>query len=109
MWLFLKNPTQGCQSIVYLAVEPSLSNISGYYFRWKSHKLIKHSWIGWFTLFFSDCEIKEPADLVKDGSLAQALYDKTCQMVKIVGRKVIEELKTNGHVVKESGDNEDSF
>ncbi|KAJ8962534.1 hypothetical protein NQ318_000926 [Aromia moschata] len=33
MWLFLKTPKQGCQSIVYVAVEPSLNNVSGCYFR----------------------------------------------------------------------------
>nr|AEE61564.1 unknown [Dendroctonus ponderosae] len=91
MWLFLKNPIQGCQSIVYLAVEPNLSNISGYY--------------------FSDCEIKEPADPVKDATLAQALYDRTSDMVNIAGRRIIEELKAkeSQHAVNESGDNEDNF
>nr|CAI5819148.1 unnamed protein product [Callosobruchus analis] len=34
MWLFLKSPKQGCQSIVYLAVEPTLHKVSGYYFRY---------------------------------------------------------------------------
>ncbi|VEN57281.1 unnamed protein product [Callosobruchus maculatus] len=33
MWLFLKSPRQGCQTIVYLAVEPTLHKVSGYYFR----------------------------------------------------------------------------
>ncbi|CAH1995551.1 unnamed protein product [Acanthoscelides obtectus] len=34
MWLFLKSPRQGCQTIVYLAVEPTLHKVSGYYFRY---------------------------------------------------------------------------
>lgn len=33
MWLFMKTPKQGCQTIVYAAVEPSLNNVSGVYLR----------------------------------------------------------------------------
>lgn len=33
IWLFLKTPNQGCQSILYLAIEPALHKVSGYYFR----------------------------------------------------------------------------
>lgn len=33
MWLFLKSPYQGCQTILYLAVEPSVHKVSGYFFR----------------------------------------------------------------------------
>lgn len=33
MWLFMKTPNQGCQSIVYAAVEPALHNVSGAYIR----------------------------------------------------------------------------
>lgn len=34
IWLFLKSPYQGCQTIVFLAVEPTLYRISGYFFRY---------------------------------------------------------------------------
>lgn len=34
MWLFMKTPKQGCQTIVYAAVEPSLNNVSGVYLRY---------------------------------------------------------------------------
>lgn len=33
IWLFTKTPKQGCQSVVYLAVDPNLNDISGAYFR----------------------------------------------------------------------------
>lgn len=46
VWLFLKTPKQGCQSIVHLAVDPTLNNVSGCYFRY-SHENIK------FSLYFS--------------------------------------------------------
>lgn len=42
--------------------------------------------------YFSDCEIKEPADLVKDVNLAVALYQKSCKMLNIDGKKIIEDL-----------------
>nr|XP_023025612.1 retinol dehydrogenase 13-like [Leptinotarsa decemlineata] len=63
VWLFLKNPKQGCQSIVYLAVEPTLHKVSGCY--------------------FSDCEIKDPADVVNDSNIAKTLYEKSCKIVNI--------------------------
>ncbi|CAH1995558.1 unnamed protein product [Acanthoscelides obtectus] len=68
MWLFLKSPRQGCQTIVYLAVEPTLHKVSGYY--------------------FSDCEIKDPSDVVNDKNLAKALYEKSCKIVDIDPKKV---------------------
>ncbi|XP_018575648.1 retinol dehydrogenase 13-like [Anoplophora glabripennis] len=63
VWLFLKTPKQGCQSIVYLAVDPTLNNVSGYY--------------------FSNCEIREPSEIVKDVNLSKLLYDKSCRIVNI--------------------------
>lgn len=33
MWLLMKTPKQGCQTIVYAAVEASLNNVSGAYLR----------------------------------------------------------------------------
>lgn len=32
-WLFLKTPKQGSQTILYAAIDPSLIEISGQYFR----------------------------------------------------------------------------
>ncbi|CAH1163562.1 unnamed protein product [Phaedon cochleariae] len=69
VWLFLKTPKQGCQSIVYLAVEPTLHNVSGYY--------------------FSDCEIKDPSNAVNDAKLAEALYTKSCKLVNIDPESII--------------------
>lgn len=63
IWLFLKTPNQGCQTIVYLAVEPKLHKVSGCY--------------------FSDCEIKEPADIVNDTSVARSLYVKSFKAVQL--------------------------
>lgn len=34
MWLFMKSPLQGCQTVVYAAVEPSLNNVSGCYMKY---------------------------------------------------------------------------
>lgn len=33
MWLFMKSPNQGAQTSIFLATDPSLSNISGKFFR----------------------------------------------------------------------------
>lgn len=33
MWLFLKTPKQGSQTIIYLAVDPKLNGISGKHFK----------------------------------------------------------------------------
>ncbi|CAG9864139.1 unnamed protein product [Phyllotreta striolata] len=63
VWLFMKTPKQGCQSIVYLTVEPSLHKVTGCY--------------------FSDCEIKEPAEIVNDFNVARCLYEKTCKIVAL--------------------------
>lgn len=32
-WPFIKSPIQGCQTVVYLAVDPKVEKISGKYFR----------------------------------------------------------------------------
>ncbi|XP_050311562.1 retinol dehydrogenase 12-like [Anthonomus grandis grandis] len=69
VWLFLKTPRQGCQTAVYLAVEPDLMNVSGYY--------------------FSDCEIKEPSEQTKDARLASELYQKSCEILEIDCKKIL--------------------
>lgn len=33
MWLLMKNPTQGAQTAIYLATEPTLKSVSGKYFK----------------------------------------------------------------------------
>lgn len=33
MWLFMKNPEQGAQTLVYLATEPKLKTVTGLYFK----------------------------------------------------------------------------
>ncbi|KAL1488063.1 hypothetical protein ABEB36_015431 [Hypothenemus hampei] len=90
IWLFLKNPKQGCQSIVYLAVDPSLGNVSGYY--------------------FSDCEVKDPSALVQDVHLAKALYEKTCNIVDIDGMEIIKHLEGKKlETLNESRENDYNF
>lgn len=52
--------------------------------------------------------MKEPADQVKDINLAKALYEKSCNIVNIEGKELIQGLQ-HKEVVNASGDNEDSF
>lgn len=33
IWLFMKTPEEGAQTIIYMAVAPELKNVSGKYFR----------------------------------------------------------------------------
>lgn len=33
--------------------------------------------------FFSNCEIKEPSEAVKDMNLAKILYEKSCKIVNV--------------------------
>ncbi|KAJ3638210.1 hypothetical protein MTP99_001612 [Tenebrio molitor] len=69
MWLFMKTPYQGCQTVIYAAVDPFLANVSGCY--------------------FSNCEIQKPSDLVNDIQLSENLYKRTCKIVKIDGENII--------------------
>lgn len=52
--------------------------------------------------------MKEPADQVKDINIAKALYEKSCHIVNIDGKEIIQGLQ-HKEMVNESGDNEDSF
>lgn len=36
MWLFLKSPKQGCQTAVYVSVDPGLNWTTGKFFRYHS-------------------------------------------------------------------------
>jgi len=72
MWLFMKTPRQGCQSIVYAAVDPFLSKVSGCY--------------------ISNCEMQKPSDFVNDVELSEKLYKKTCEIVNIEGDKFLDNI-----------------
>lgn len=34
MWLFMKNPEQGAQTVIYLSTEPNLKTVTGLYFKY---------------------------------------------------------------------------
>ncbi|GLV36496.1 nazgul [Carabus blaptoides fortunei] len=63
MWLFLKTPKQGCQTIIYTAVDPSLTPISGKY--------------------YSNCEAKELSENCQDEQVDEQLYKLSCSLTKI--------------------------
>ncbi|KAK7881508.1 hypothetical protein WMY93_029917 [Mugilogobius chulae] len=60
---FTKNSTQGAQTSIYCAVEPSLENESGGY--------------------YSDCAPAKCSAKAKDDDLAQKLWELSCQMLSI--------------------------
>ncbi|XP_017785250.1 PREDICTED: retinol dehydrogenase 13-like [Nicrophorus vespilloides] len=62
-WLFLKTPKQGSQTVVYAAIEPSLDTVTGSY--------------------FSDCEIKEPSEIVNDAALLEKLYERSIELCNL--------------------------
>ncbi|XP_051159559.1 retinol dehydrogenase 13-like [Leptopilina boulardi] len=62
MWLLLKNPMQGAQTSIFLSVSSELSNQTGKY--------------------FSDCQLKEPAENARNDFLAKELYEKSLKLVK---------------------------
>ncbi|CAG9764488.1 unnamed protein product [Ceutorhynchus assimilis] len=72
VWLCLKTPKQGCQTILHVALNSNLKKTSGFY--------------------FSDCDFKEPAELLKDIHVAKALYKTSCGLVKIDGDDIINKL-----------------
>ncbi|XP_053681889.1 retinol dehydrogenase 13 [Sabethes cyaneus] len=63
MWLFLKNPNQGAQTMLRLATDPALSETSG--------------------VFFNDCEQTDICELAKDELLAEKLYKETVKALKL--------------------------
>ncbi|GAB0095153.1 retinol dehydrogenase 13 [Sergentomyia squamirostris] len=63
MWLFMKTPSQGAQTIIYLATEPKLKEVSG--------------------KFFNDCEIVESSEVSRDDKLAEKLVKESMSAVKI--------------------------
>ncbi|XP_059611082.1 retinol dehydrogenase 11 [Phlebotomus argentipes] len=63
MWLFMKTPSQGAQTAIYLATEPKLKAVSG--------------------KFFNDCEIVESSELSRDDKLAEKLVKESLKAVKI--------------------------
>lgn len=84
MWLLLKNPVQGAQTTIFVAVKNSLRKQSGKYFRY-SPVLMKREWIESFFLFFvcfSDCEEKKPSENALDEKIAEQLYEKSMSLIK---------------------------
>lgn len=65
VWLFLKTAKQGCQTVVYAAIDPSINEYSGRY--------------------FSDCEQKDPSTLAQDCILAEELYKKSLEYCNLNG------------------------
>lgn len=65
IWLFMKTPTQGAQTSIYVAVASQIISSSG--------------------LYFGDCELKEPGTKATDDNLADALYKKSCFLLGIEG------------------------
>ncbi|XP_001662674.2 retinol dehydrogenase 13 [Aedes aegypti] len=63
MWLFMKNPHQGAQTMVRLATDPELWQVSGE--------------------FFNDCEQTDVSELAKDDLLAEKLYKETIKALKL--------------------------
>ncbi|XP_022913007.2 retinol dehydrogenase 12-like [Onthophagus taurus] len=71
VWLFLKTPKQGAQTVIFAATDPILMNVTGEY--------------------LSDCEIREPGYTAQNAYIAEQLYDKTCSMLQME-KKLISEL-----------------
>ncbi|XP_058817901.1 retinol dehydrogenase 12 [Topomyia yanbarensis] len=63
MWLFMKKPAQGAQTMVRLATDPALSATSGE--------------------FFNDCEQTDISELAKDDLLGEKLYKETMKALKL--------------------------
>ncbi|KFB38935.1 short-chain dehydrogenase [Anopheles sinensis] len=61
MWLFMKSPVQGAQTIVRLVTDPELAATSGE--------------------FFNDCERVELSEIAKDDELAERLYREAMKAV----------------------------
>ncbi|XP_033217572.1 retinol dehydrogenase 13-like isoform X2 [Belonocnema kinseyi] len=62
MWLLLKNPVEGAQTSIYLAVSPDLVNQTGKY--------------------FSDCELKTPSENAENDYLSKELYEKSMALIQ---------------------------
>lgn len=62
-WLLMKNPEQGAQTIIYMAVATELSKTSGKY--------------------FSNCSETEPSDKGKDEDVAEKLYQKSLELIEL--------------------------
>lgn len=61
MWLFMKSPKQGSQSVIYAALDPELDDYRGAY--------------------ISDCEVKTPSQLATDDKLAADLFERSLSLV----------------------------
>lgn len=63
MWLFMKSPKQGSQSVIYAALDPELDNVRGAY--------------------ICNCEIAVPAPLAMDKKLAADLFERSLSLVAV--------------------------
>ena len=60
-YLFSKNPTEGAQTNIYLAVSEEVEGVSG--------------------LYFADCKVKEPSSAAQDDEAAKKLWEISAQSV----------------------------
>lgn len=61
MWMFMKSPKQGSQSVIYAALDPELEEIRGAY--------------------ICDCDVSEPSSLATDKKLAADLFERSLSLV----------------------------
>ncbi|KAK3925666.1 Retinol dehydrogenase 12 [Frankliniella fusca] len=61
MWMFMKSPKQGSQSVIYAALHPELDEIRGAY--------------------ICDCNVSEPSTLATDKKLAADLFERSLSLV----------------------------
>ncbi|XP_011339708.1 retinol dehydrogenase 13 isoform X2 [Ooceraea biroi] len=62
-WPFIKSPGQGAQTVLYVAIDPSLANTSGYY--------------------FDNCETKDVSDNAKNDDMAKWLWKVSEKWTKL--------------------------
>lgn len=61
MWLFMKTPKQGSQSVLYAALDPQVEKIRGAY--------------------ICDCSVESPSTLASDDKLAADLFERSLSLV----------------------------
>lgn len=76
VWPFLKTARSGAQTTLYVALEPSLADCSGWYFRYVSIARVVN--IYFFMNFavgrYSDCQLTDISEAAKDDSMARWLW-----------------------------------
>lgn len=63
LWPFMKTPESGAQTTLYLALDPEVEKVTGKY--------------------FSDCELKQPADAALDDTMAEWLWQVSEKWVRL--------------------------